>query len=107
MISTGAEPRLLLVAAWLMPLSVVPLILAREAPFVRAHALAGTVTGGCCVAALTVGNLLPAWLAIPVAVPTALWLGTCCLRGMFAALEGRPPPRVRWVSGWVAWVEGR
>lgn len=89
-----------------MPLSVVPLVLTHQQPFLRSHAVAGTVTGGLCVAALTVGNLLPAWLAVPVVLPLSLWLGTCCLRGMFAALEGRPPPRVRWISAWVAWVEG-
>ena len=90
-----------------MPFSLVPLVAALEQPFLRSHALAGTVTGGAAVAVLVAANLLPAWLGIPLGLPLGLWLGISCLRGMMAALAGQPPPELPWISAWLARLEPR
>lgn len=88
-----------------MPFSLVPLVAALEQPFLRSHALAGTVTGALAVAVLVLANLLPTWLGLPLGLPVGLWLGVSCLRGMMAALAGQRPPPLRWISGWVALLD--
>lgn len=89
---SGTEPRFLLVSCWLVPFSLVALVAAPDLPFVRLHAVHGTVAGCALVGLLALAALLPAGLGLPLALTVGTWLCVGCLRGMVAALSGRPPP---------------
>jgi|GEM_PF-4224518 len=104
--SNGTEPRYLLVSAWLMPFSLVALVGAPELPFVRLHAVHGTLAGCALVGVLSLSALLPAWLGLTTALTAGTWLCVACLRGILAALAGRPPPSIPMVDALAARILG-
>jgi hypothetical protein len=101
---SGTEPRYLLVSAWLMPFSLVALVGAPDLPFVRVHAVHGTLAGCALVGLLALSALVPAWLGLPWALTAGTWLCVACLRGMLAALAGRPPPAIPGVDALAAHI---
>jgi len=100
----GTEPRYLLVISWLVPFSLVALVGAPGMPFVRRHAVQGTLTGCALVFVLALSVLLPAWLGLITTLTVGAWLCVTCLRGMMAALAGHPPPAVPGVDALAARV---